>query len=281
MSRTLRIVTLAMVVVLALGVVGCKKEVVPTVEPKVAPPAIQVAGILSVGVDLSTPPFAGVDQGKKAGIDIDVAAAMAEQLGLEVTYVDVSPSDAATALAQGQVDVVFSVPFTGTGLTQMTVAGTYLSDTAGFFITREGTASVEPSITIENVTVGKIAVQKESESYWLLRDMLGEDAVQAFPTLREAVEALSAGTVDMVAGDALIAAYIARDHPSVVFAGQLTAGVPLAAVVAADNSTLSDAVRASLDQLATDGVLDFIRTKWVGELPDFSVEESSGATVAP
>jgi ABC-type amino acid transport substrate-binding protein len=163
----------------------------------------------------------------------------------------------------------------------MTVAGTYLSDTAGFFITREGTASVEPSITIANVTADKIAVQKESESYWLLRDMLGEDAVQAFSTLREAIDALEAGTVSVAAGDALIGAYIARDHPSVVFAGQLAAGVPLGAVVAADNTALSDAVRASLDQLATDGVLDFIRTKWVGELPEFSVEESSGATVAP
>ena len=39
-------------------------------------------GRCSVGVDLAYPPFGGTDDGKQAGIDVDVASALAEQLGL-------------------------------------------------------------------------------------------------------------------------------------------------------------------------------------------------------
>jgi polar amino acid transport system substrate-binding protein len=273
-----------MFTVLALmlvGSAGCKPDAVEKPQPKVAPPAIKAAGTLRVGVDLATPPYAGVDLGKKAGIDVDVAAAVAEQLGLEVAYVDVKPSDAATALAQGKADVVLSVPFVGSGSSQVTLAGTYITSAPAFFVTTEGTASVEPSITIDTVAVPKVGAQAESQAFWMLTDQLGPDAVQSYGSLRDAIEALDAGTAELVAGDALVGAYIIRDFPQVSFAGQVGPGVPLAAAVALENTTLADGVRGALDQLAADGVLQFVRTKWVGELPELTVQESADSTATP
>ena len=81
--------------------VACAPKPEPKPEPKMAPPAVKTAGVLVAGVDLDVPPFAGVDQGKQAGIDVDVAAAIADRLGLAVSYVDVKPSEAASALAEG------------------------------------------------------------------------------------------------------------------------------------------------------------------------------------
>lgn len=262
-------VALLVVAVLA----GCTKKPEDKIEPKVKPPAIAQAGTIKVGVDLSTPPFGGVDSEMKAGIDVDVAAAIADRLGLRVEYVDVAPSDAATALASGRVDAVLSVRLDTADLTKVTAAGTYLSDAPGLFISTDSTSSIEPSITLDTLPSEPIAAQTGSEAFWILRSELESDSVVAFGTLRAAFEALDAGEVTMLAGDAMVGAYIGRDFPTVHLAGQLADTYPLSAVVAAENTALSDAVRTALDELAADGVLDSIRRKWVGDLPELTVAD--------
>lgn len=270
----------ALAAVVALSV-GCAKEPEPTIEPKIAPPAVKSAGVLSAGVDLSMPPFAGTDQGKQAGIDVDVASALAERLGLTVKFVDVKPSEAATALADGSVDIVLSVPLASGDLSQLSLAGSYMANAPGLFIATDTTESVEPSLTISTVKVSPIGAQEESESYWLVRHQIDPEAVAPYATLREALQALADGKVPAVAGDTLVSAYIARDFPTVHFAGQLAGGSPLAVAVAVDNTALGDVVRTELDSLAADGVLDTIRRKWVGDVPEINVESSAESTTAP
>jgi ABC-type amino acid transport substrate-binding protein len=99
-----------------------------------------------------------------------------------------------------------------------------------------------------------------------------------FPTLRDALNGLREGSVQVAAGDAIVGGYIIRDMPTVHFGGQLEPAVPLGAAVALDNVKLGDAVRAALDGLAADGVLDAIRSKWVGELPKLQLPESVDAS---
>jgi ABC-type amino acid transport substrate-binding protein len=279
--RAARLVIAVLVATWALGVVGCQPKPEPKPEPEVSPPAIGQAGVFRAGVDLSVPPFGGVDAGTAAGLDLDVAAAVAEKLALTVEYVDVKPSEAATALADGIVDAVFSVSVAGADLSRVTPAGTYLLNGPGVFVAVEGTASVEPSLTLETLPIGKVAVQSESQSHWLLESELGGDSVDIYGTLREAIEALGSGKVGYAAGDAIIAAYIARDMPSIRLAGQLAPATPLAVVVAPENTTLSDGVRDALDELAADGVLSSVRRKWVGELPELQAEEPSEPDGAP
>lgn len=281
MTRFARGVMLVMICMAIVAGAGCAKEPEQVVEPKIAPPAIATAGVLTAGVDLSMPPFAGTDAGKQAGIDVDVASALAERLGVTVKLVDVKPSEAATALADGTADMVLSVPLATGDLSQLSLAGSYLANGPGFFTTVEGTASVEPSMTLSNVTARPIGVQTESESYWLIRQQIDEAAAQPYPTLREALEALSKGEVALAAGDTVIASYIARDFPTVRYAGTLGGGTPLAVAVAADNTVLGDAIRSGLDALAADGVLETIRRKWVGDLPEIEVESSAAATSTP
>jgi len=281
MTRIGRGLMLALMALAIAASAGCAQEPEPAAEPKIAPPAVKTAGVLAAGVDMSLPPFAGSDQGKRAGIDVDVASALAERLGVAVKLVDVKPSEAATALADGTADIVLSVPLASSDLSQLSLAGSYLENAPGFFVTAEGTASVEPSVTLSNVTARPIGVQTESEAYWLVRQQIDVETAQPYPTLREALDALSRGEVEMVAGDAVIGAYIARDFPTVRYAGQLVGGTPLAVAVAVDNTALADAIRGELDSLAADGVLDTIRRKWVGDLPEIKVETAPAATPEP
>ena len=260
---------------------GCSKATQTKLEPKIAPPAIKEAGILRAGVDLGYPPFAGADNGKQVGLDIDVASALADQLGLTLSLVDVKPSDAATALADGKVDAVFSVPFSEAGLANTSLAGSYVTDAPVFFVGTDSTASVEPSLTIDALRTQKIAVQEGSAAYWKLASEVGTGTLVVFPTLREAVTAADARDADVVAGDALVIGYIVRDFPNVHFAGQLEPAVPLGVGVLPDNADLSTAIRGALDALAADRVLDAIRTKWVDGLPKLAAAVSVDQSATP
>ncbi len=272
----------ALAATVALSAVGCSQPKEPELQPKVTPPAVQEAGVLKAGVDLEYPPFAGTDSGQQAGLDIDVAAALAERLGLKVVYVQVPASDAATALAGGGVDVVLSVPFSAEAVSNVSLAGSYASDAPALFIATESTAPVEPTMTVMTLPEppAKVGVQKGSEAYWRLSRDIGEESLTLYPTLRAALEALAAGEVPVVAGDALVGAYIARDLPKVHLAGQLQSATLLGIAVAPENSSLSEATREALDGLAADGVLDAIRLKWVGDLAKLKVDAADEASEA-
>ncbi len=269
-------VLLAIAMVVPAGCSGEPEE--PKLEPKVAPPAIGTAGVLKAGVDLDTPPFAGEDAGQQAGLDIDVAAAIAEQLGLRVQYVDVKPSEAATALADGSVDVVLSVPLNDAGLTAMSLAGSYVLDGPALFIATDSTASVEPSLTIDTLLPLKVGAQEGSESFWALKSEFGVEWIKPYASLKEGIEALEKGEIDAMAGDALVGGYIIRDFPNVHLAGQLAPAMPLTAAVTADNAELGDSIRAAMDQLAADGVFEALRGKWVGGLPELQGAEEETET---
>ena len=258
----------AAAVLATVGLVGCAKQNTPQAEPKVTPPAIAEAGVLRAGIDLTYPPFGGEDKGKQAGIDVDVAQALAASLGLELRIVSTPASEAVSALAGGLVDAMFSVPISASTVTSAAVVGSYISDGPAYFTTAEET------VTVATIGARAIAAQQGSESFWLLENALGQDVVQSYPDLRGALGALADGKVSIAAGDAIVGAYIARDFPTVRFSGQLGTARPLAVAVAKDNAELADALRASLDKLATDGVLKTVRTKWVGNLPELQVPKS-------
>jgi cystine transport system substrate-binding protein len=277
--RSTRLVTVCLLLVSCLfGLWGCGKAPVARIEPKIAPPAIKEAGKMKVGVDLSYPPFGGTDSGRQAGIDLDVASALAAKLGLTATFVDVKPSDAATALADGKVDMVFSVPYSQESLSRTTLAGSYLSDGPAFFVATETTAAVVPSMTLDSLPPLKIGAQEGSAAYWKLQSEFGAESLVGYPTLREALNGLREGKVRVAAGDALVGGYIIRDMPTIQFAGQLEPAAPLGVAVALDNVKLGDVVRTTLDGLSADGVLDAIRTKWVGAMPKLKLPESLDAS---
>ena len=277
MTRSSRVTAAALVAVLALtlSTLAACAPPQPAERPKplLSPPTVKSEATLRAGVDLSHPPFAGVDEGRNAGIDIDVASALAGRLGLQAEFVDVKASEIATALASGDADVVLSAPFSADVLSRGTIAGTYLSDGPALFAGSGGNSSAATQSIVASDSA-RIGTQKGSEAYWRLVAERGSDGVAAYPTLREAFAAMARGEVDYVGADALVGAYIARDEVGVAYVGPLAEAHLLGIAVSADNTKLSDAVRQTLDRLASDGVLDTIRSTWVGGLPKLPLPSS-------
>ncbi len=281
MRRASTLIALFAAAAVALSAAGCGAQPKKAqLQPKVSPPAIREAGTLKAGVDIAYPPFGGTDSGQQAGIDVDVAGALAERLGLKLTIVPVKASDAATALADGSADVVLSVPFSDEAVSNVSLAGSYISDAPGFFVASDGTASAAPTLTIVTLPPppAQVGVQMGSQAFWRLTEALGARAVKPYPTLRAALDAVSRGGASVAAGDALVGAYIARDYPNIRFAGQMEPAVLLGVAVTPDNAVLGDAVRSALDGLAADGVFDTIRVKWAGNLARLEAAKGSSTT---
>lgn len=282
MSRVARVSVIVLsVLMVAAAVSGCaKKQQEPAaLQPKIAPPAIGEPGVLRAGVDFSTPPFAGEDAGRQAGLDIDVAAALAERLGLKLQIAEVKPDKAAEALKADQVDVVMSVPLSEKALAGTTLGGTYIEDGPVLFAKTDASATVEPTLGVKDLDGRKVAVQKNSAAYWTLSEQFGPDALIVKPTLRDAFDAAKKGEAEFVAGDAIVGSYLARDFEGYQIVGTVSPATLLGVAVLPDNSELADAVRGSLDTLSADGVLDAIRGKWVGKMP--KLPQSTVATTSP
>jgi ABC-type amino acid transport substrate-binding protein len=70
---------------------------------------VQTAGVLRVGLDPTYPPFEVDDgSGNLVGLDVDLAKAIADDLGLEVQFVYFGYDGLYDALATEQVDVLIS-----------------------------------------------------------------------------------------------------------------------------------------------------------------------------
>lgn len=264
-----RTALVALLLATVFAVVGCTHAEEPDsgLEPTVAPPVIAEEGVLRVGVDLDFPPYAGTDKGREAGIDVDVASALAAELGLELELVEVPLASAAGALASRDIDIAMSVPFTEASVVEVAFAGWYAATGPALF------SSVDETPTAQVRGARATAAQEGSEAYWDLVFDLGEDQLFVTETLREAFEALENGEVETVAGDALTGAYLLRDFSGLAFAGQLGPATPLGIAVAPDATELEVAIRSALDRLAASGVLDTVRAKWVDDLPELETGE--------
>ena len=226
----------AALVSVAFSLAACGSTPAPKAQvltPKVKPPVIAKAGALRVAVDSSYPPFAAKQDGAIVGIDADVAAALAQELGLKLVLVDVKPDALALALRHRTVDVgLGAIPITQSSLSNVTIASSYLIDGPALF-------SKDTSLTATEIAGVPIAVQKGSQAYWALMAQPGAKLV-AVASLRDAFAAMSDGKAQAVAGDALVAGYIRRDFAGVRFVGQLGEATPLGVSVASDAKQLGN-----------------------------------------
>lgn len=276
MTTARRLMAFALALALLVAVGGCKKKAEePTLEPTVKPPVIGTAGTLKAGVDLDYPPFAGEDNGEKVGIDVDVAAAIAEQLGLKLELVDVKPASLASALNSGKIDIALgATAITDVALADVSSAGSYLVDGPGIFA-QVAEGSEVTTVTPDQLPGKRVAAQQGSPAFWALESDFGDGFTKQYATLKEAFDALKAGEVDYVVGDAAVGAYISRDFAGVRFVGQYDDAAPLGVAVKKDATDLESKVREVLDALAAGGTLDTIRSKWLGDLPVLAVPPAS------
>ena len=279
-KRSFVVVAFAALLAVGLfGLAGCTGS--GTYQPElksaeVAPPVIGEEGTLRVGVNTENPPLAGMGSGKIIGIDVDIAAALADELGLKLSVVDVG-SDPAGALANGTVDVVL-------GIDDSASDGDFWRS-ASYLPTGIALFALSPDAGIPTQDSGAtFAAQVSSKSAWAVSNGFGESSLTPTDSLKEAFEALEAGSVQYVAADAVIGLYAAHGQGlDVSIVAMLMSPTGYCMGVSNENVDLQTAAGDVLARLVSDGTINVIERKWLGTtvaLGDLTVVSDLTASAA-
>lgn len=272
-----RILKLALCCVAALGLVaalaGCSSEsyTPPTKTAVVDTPVIGVSKTLRVGVDTgssssateSNAPFASQVSGRVVGMDVDMAAAIADEMGLDLQIIDVG-SDPQSAIANGEVDIVMGLDGSDTNVSCW-LSDPYVETSTALFAPESTTSA--PSAA----SSPKIAAQSSTLSAWEVNNQFGDTAVVSAKSLTDAFAAMDGGSADYVAGDAVIGTYVVEsggyDAHIVALLNQ-PSGYCIG--VSSSNTDLQNAVSSALRTVMGNGVGSVVVSKWLGESIDLS-----------
>lgn len=216
-------------------------------------------GKLTMSTNAQFPPYEMVtDNGDFEGIDVEIAAAIAEKLGLELQVDDMEFAAALEAAQQGKSDIVMAgVTVTDERLQVMNFSTSYASGVQ-VVIVKEGS-----DITLDNLGEKMIGTQAGTTGYIYCSDDFGEDHVTAYETGATAVQALVNGQVDCVVIDNMPAQEFVKANSGLTILDTEYANEDYAIGMAKDNTALLDAINNALAELTADGTIAQIVNKYI------------------
>ena len=218
------------------------------------------AGKLTMSTNAAFPPYEmTTDSGDFEGIDIDVAAAIAEKLGLELQVDDMDFDAALLAAQSGKSDIVMAgVTVTDERQKVMDFSDTYAEGIQSIIVPEDS------DIASADDLAGKIiGTQRGTTGYIYCTDDFGEDSVVAYDDGLTAVQALNNGQVDAVVIDNAPAKEFVAANPGLKILDTAYAQEDYAIGVAKGNTELLDAINGALEELQADGTLQSIVDKYI------------------
>ena len=254
-------------VVLLFGVVGYfifqsyQKRV--NIDEEVQPP-VQFTleqGKLIIGTDATYPPMEFFDtNGNVVGYDIDLGNRIAGELNLEAEFINIAWDDVFTKLVDGEIDMIISsVTITDERKMKYDFSVPYLN--AGQVII---TRKEESTISSTGGLIGKkIAVQKGTTNEQQANNFTSPDLVLTYDNFIGATEALLTGSADVIFSDLTGAKGIVDANPGLKIASDPFTSEFYGVVVRKQNDELLKQINTVLDTLRQQGVLVFLKQKWL------------------
>ena len=223
-------------------------------------------GKLHMSTNAAFPPYEmTTDAGGFEGIDVEVAQAIADKLGLELVVDDMGFDAALLAAQNGQSDMVMAgVTVNEERLAVMDFSDSYATGVQVVIVKEDS-----PIATLDDLANAQmIGCQKATTGYIYCSDDpenggYGEDHVTAYETGALAVQALVNGQVDAVVIDNEPAKSFVTANDGLKILDTEFAVEDYAIGFAKGNSALLDAVNAAMAELKADGTFQDIVDKYI------------------
>lgn len=218
-----------------------------------------VEGKLTMSTNAQFPPYEmTTDDGGFEGIDVEIATAIAEKLGLELDILDMDFDSALLAVQQGKSDIVMAgVTVNEDRLLVMDFTDSYATGVQ-VVIVKEGS-----DVTIDNMGEGLIGTQRGTTGNIYCTDDYGEDHVVAYDDGFTAVQALINGQVDCVVIDNAPAQEFVKNNAGLAILDTEYAVEDYAIGLNKGNTALLDAINSALAELIADGTVQSIIDKYI------------------
>lgn len=198
------------------------------------------------------------------GIDVEIAYAIAQKLGLELVVDNMGFDAALQAVQTGKSDIVMAgVTVTDDRLEVMDFSDTYANGIQVVIVPENSDIA-----TIDDLEGKLIGCQMGTTGYIYCSDTpenggYGEDAVIPYDDGAAAVQALMNGQVDCVVIDNAPAQEYVKANPGLKILDTEFANENYAIGFAKGNTALKDAVNAALIELVEDGTVQSIIDKYI------------------
>lgn len=222
-------------------------------------PEANEPGVLIMATNAEFPPYEYYENDVIVGIDAEIAAAIAEKLGMELKIEDMKFDSIIPAIVSGGADV---------GLAGMTVNEDRLADVdfsssyatgVQVVIVKEGSEIK----TIDDLTGKKIGVQLSTTGDIYASDDYGEENVVKYNKGADAVMALKGGDIDAVIIDNEPAkAFVAANEGLTILETEY-AVEEYAIAIKKGNTELRDKINKALEELTAEGKMDEIIGKYI------------------
>ncbi len=215
---------------------------------------------LVMGTNAAFPPYEFVDDdGKIVGIDAEIAAAVAEKLGMELEIKDMEFDSLLTAVESGAIDFALA----GMTVNEERLLTVDFSDTYAtgvqVVIVKEGSDIA----SIDDLAEKMIGVQSGTTGDIYCTDDFGQDHVKQYNNGALAVAALMNGQVDCVVIDNEPAKNFVKANNGLKILETEYAVEDYAAAISKDNTELKDKFNKALAELKADGTVDKIIAKYI------------------
>ncbi len=256
--------SLLIAAVLLLGVVSCDRPAVATCTGQTV--RLISEDVLTFGTDFAYPPFAFDDPktGKPTGFEVDLANALAEQVGAKLLLVNRTSAALIPGLLAHRHDVAASAVIDTPELRrELCVTSPYLGADLGL-LSRSGEP---PSVRgVDDLDGRIIGVTRGSRGEGWTRDHAGEGMqVRRFETSDDVLVALRAEQIDGVVDDLPVLAYVDARSGDLSVVTRIPTGESYVLAVAPDNAGLKELLNDALRRLRANGKLESLREHWFGE----------------
>ena len=215
-------------------------------------------GTLVMGTNAEFPPYEYYEGQEVVGIDAEMAAAVAEKLGMELKIEDMAFDSLIPALYSGKVDIVAAgMTVTEDRLASVNFSDTYATGIQAIIVTEDS------DIASADDLVGKtIGVQQGTTGDLYATDVEGA-TIERYAKGMEAVQSLSQGKIDAVIIDNEPANVFVSEVEGLKILDEAFATEDYAVAVAKDNEELLEQVNTALAELKEDGTLQAIVDKYI------------------
>lgn len=240
---------------------------------------VQASGVLRVGLDPSWPPFEYVDpaSGEVAGLDVDLARAIARDLGVEAVFVVRGWEGLYGALQDGQFDAIVSaLPYDPWRTKEARYSVSYFNEGPVLLVHGAQGDAFEPEMEAKELARAlsgyTVHVEFGAEGDVQARRWVDERGaaieVRTHDTAAAALDTLAstaAGASSAAAVDAISARLYLREHSEhdLVLVGQPLYDEPYVIAVHPEAASLQAAIDQALIRLRESGELDALLDRWL------------------
>ena len=268
MKRVKLAVCLALALALCVGMMaGCTgsgSSATPAATPTPAPAPEKTT--LTMGTNAEFPPYEFYEGGAVTGIDAEIAAAIAEKLGLELTIEDMEFDSIISSVKSGKVDMgMAGMTVTEERLEEVNFTTSYATGVQVIIVPEDSEIASVDDLFAEGAshTIGvQLSTTGDLYATWDIEDA-GLGTVDRYNKGADAVMALKNGQVDCVIIDNEPAKAFVAANEGLKILDTAYATEDYAICIAKENTELLEQVDGALQELIADGTVQSIIDKYI------------------